>query len=68
MSETNEVVNRMVRGLESVSKDYALGYLESFLSGLIDEHVTDPVKLGMLRMKMLAVGIDALIDARDAKK
>ena len=64
MKETGEVVAKMIYALEKNSKSYALGYLETFLTGLIDEHVKDPVKLEMLRMRMLAIGIDALLDAK----
>lgn len=70
MTETREIVGKMVYALEKNSKSYALGYLETFLAGLIEEHVKDPVKLEMLRMRMLTIGIDALLDASiaEAKK
>lgn len=70
MTETAEIVGKMVYALEKRSKSYALGYLETFMTGLINEYVTDPVKLEMLRTRMLAIGIDALLDAAidEAKK
>lgn len=62
--ETSEIVGKMVYALSQKNKDYALGYLESFIVGLIDGYVTDPVKLEFLRLRMLTTGIDALIDAK----
>jgi len=62
-TETYQIVGKMVHGLEKVSKDYALGYLETFIGGLIDQYVTDPVELEKLRLRMLMIGIDGLCDA-----
>ena len=66
-TETNEIVGKMVHGLEKVSTDYALGYLEVFIGGLIDQYVTDPVELEKLRLRMLMIGIDGLCDAMTRK-
>ena len=62
-TETYEIVGKMVHGLEKVSAVYALGYLETFISGLVDQYVTDPVEIEKLRLRMLMIGIDGLCDA-----
>jgi hypothetical protein len=62
--ETSEIVGKMVSALTQKNKDYAIGYMESFIVGLIDRYVTDPNKLQDLRFDMLAKGIDALIDVK----
>lgn len=64
-NETSEIVGKMVYALSKKNKDYALGYLETFLTNLIDEHVKDPTELSFLRMRMLAIGIDQLIDVKE---
>jgi len=66
-TETFEIVGKMVHGLEKVSANYALGYLEVFIGGLIDQYVTDPVELEKLRLRMLMIGIDGLCDAMARK-
>jgi hypothetical protein len=59
-----DCVGRMIHGLQSVGKDYALGYLESFIVQLIRDHVSDPLEQEKLRLRMLMIGIDALLDAK----
>ena len=66
-TETAEVVGKMVSGLQRVSSDYALGYLESFITDLVNTHVTDPVQLEKLRLQMLMIGIDGLCYAIERK-
>jgi hypothetical protein len=62
--ETSEIVGKMVYALSKKNKDYALGYLETFLTNLIEDHVKDPVELEFLRVRMLMIGIDNLIDTK----
>jgi hypothetical protein len=62
--ETSEIVGKMVSALTKKNKDYAIGYMESFIVGLIEKYVTDPNKLQDLRFDMLAKGIDVLIDVK----
>jgi hypothetical protein len=62
--ETTEIVEKMVRALKGKGESFALGYLEVFISNLIKDHVKDPIELEMLRMRMLGIGIDALIDVK----
>lgn len=62
--ETNQIVAKMVKGLASYNKDYAIGYLESFISNLINDNVKDESELNMLRIRMLGIGIEHLIDAK----
>jgi hypothetical protein len=66
-TETAEIVGKMVSGLQRVSSDYALGYLETFIADLVNTHVTDPVELEKLRLRMLMIGIDGLCDAIERK-
>lgn len=64
MSDTKDAIDRMVRGLvKGHGYCYATGYLESFLAGVIDDHVKDPIALEKLRMRMVFIGIDKLLDA-----
>jgi hypothetical protein len=62
--ETSEIVSKMVYALSKKNKDYAIGYLETFISNLINDHVKDPVELEFLRLRMLTIGIDQLIDTK----
>jgi hypothetical protein len=62
--ETSEIVSKMVYALSKKNKDFALGYLETFLTNLIEDHVKDPVELEFLRVRMLMIGIDNLIDTK----
>mgnify|MGYP006297138673 CR=1 FL=1 len=62
--ETDEIVGKMVRALQGKGDKYALGFLEVFMANLIKDYVTDPIELKMLRMRMLTIGIDAMIDVK----
>lgn len=62
--ETKDVVSKMIHALRLKDKDIALGYLEVFVSDLINDYVTDPIKLEMLRIRMLNTGINALLDMK----
>ena len=61
--ETRVIAVKMVDALRKHGDDYATGYLESFIVGLITNHVTDRSDLSLVHMRMLTVGIDHLIDA-----
>ena len=63
MQETRVIAAKMVAALRKHGDDYATGYLESFIVGLITNHVTDRSDLSLVHMRMLTVGIDHLIDA-----
>lgn len=62
--ENHDCVGKMISGLQSVGKDYALGYIESFIVQLMRDHVKDPLEAEKLRLRMLMIGIDALLDAK----
>ena len=61
--ETRVIAAKMVTALRKHGDDYATGYLQSFIVGLITNHVTDRSDLSLIHMQMLTVGIDHLIDA-----
>ena len=61
--ETRVIAAKMVTALRKHGDDYATGYLESFIVGLITNHVNDRSDLSLVHMRMLTVGIDHLIDA-----
>ena len=63
MQETRVIAAKMVAALRKHGDDYATGYLESFIVGLITKHVNDRSDLSLVHMRMLTVGIDHLIDA-----
>ena len=65
--ETRETVAKMVSALRKHGEQYAAGYLESFIAGLIEEYVADRSELAMIQMRMLKIGIDHLIDAPRSK-
>lgn len=51
---------KMVKALAKKGDSYALGYLESFLSGIIAQYVTDPVAFERVQKRMLNITIDAM--------
>lgn len=58
--ELDANLKKMVEALTKKSDSYALGYLESFLSGIIAQYVTDPVAFERVQKRMLNVTIDAM--------
>lgn len=66
--ETKEVVSKMVHGLvASGGEKFALDFMEMFMTDIITDNVTDPMKLNMLRIMMMSVGIDHLMDAKELR-
>ena len=63
-NDTAEVVGKMVHALSKKNKDFALGYLETFLTNLIEEHVKDSTERSFLHTRMLCIAIDQLIDTK----
>lgn len=61
--ETMEIIGKMIAALQKHGDAYATGYLETFITSIIEKHVTDPAVLSLLHMRMLKIGIDHLIDA-----
>jgi hypothetical protein len=63
--QTQDVVEKMVKGLvSSGGPSFALGYLQTFMANVIDRNVTDKAKLETLRIEMLGIGINYLLDAK----
>lgn len=60
---TREVAEKMCRALvEAKDYKYAVGYLQSYLVGIIDQYVTDPKDKTLLHIEMLNVAIDNKLD------
>jgi len=63
--QTQDVVEKMVKGLvASGGPSFAIGYLQTFMANVIDRNVTDKAKLETLRIEMLGIGINYLLDAK----
>ena len=58
--ELDANLKKMVKALTKKGDNYALGYLESFLSGIIAQYVTDPVAFERVQKRMLNITIDAM--------
>jgi hypothetical protein len=55
----------MVKGLvKGEGYAYATGYLESFLTEIIDNNVKDQTEKSMLKIRMLDIGINQLLDSK----
>jgi hypothetical protein len=61
--ETSETVQKMVSGLMTTNKDYAIGYLESFVVNLIERYVKEEKDLADVRTRMLSIGLEHYIQA-----
>jgi len=61
--ETSETVQKMVSGLMTTNKDYTIGYLESFVVGLIERYVKEEKDLADVRSRMLSIGLEHYIQA-----
>lgn len=67
MSDTKACVKKMVNSLvKSNGYPYAAGYLESFLVEILDKHVKDKTELEMIKIRMLDIGINQLLDKMEA--
>lgn len=63
MSDTKDCVARMIKGLvKKGGYAYTTGYLESFLTEIIDRNVKDESEKSMIKIRMLDIGINALLD------
>lgn len=63
--DLKETTGKMISALRKHGDEYAAGYLESFIVGLIVKHVTDPIEVTMVKMRMLNIGINAILDAKN---
>ena len=62
-NDTAEVCRKMVNALiKAKGEQFALGYMDSFLSGVIDRYVTDENELTMLKIEMLGIACEYALD------
>jgi hypothetical protein len=62
-NDTGEVCTKMVDALcKSRGHIYAVGYIESFLAGVINRYVTDERELTLLKIEMLGISCNQLLD------
>ena len=67
-NDTNEVCRNMVNALRKAKSDqFALGYLESFMNGIIDRYVTDEKELTLLKIEMLDIACEYAIESLESK-
>jgi len=65
MSDLSETARKMVSTLVRVKgNQYTVGYLESLLVSVIERNVTDPEKLYMLRLELMDIGINTILDEK----
>jgi hypothetical protein len=62
-NDTSEVCKKMVNALfKAKGEQFALGYIDSFLSGVIDRYVTDENELTMLKIEMLGIACEYALE------
>ena len=62
-NDTSEVCRKMVDALvKAKGEQFALGYMDSFLSGVIDGYVTDENELTMLKIEMLGIACEYALE------
>ena len=62
-NDTFEVCRKMVNALvKAKGEQFALGYMDSFLSGVIDRYVTDKNELTMLKIEMLGIACEYALE------
>lgn len=67
MADLKDTVAKMTKALvDTNGYAYATGYLSSYLAQIIEKHV-DPSDRAMIEIEMLSVGINAMLDDRNAK-
>ena len=66
--DTAQVCCKMVNALRKAKSDqFALGYLEFFLSGVIDRYVTDEKELTFLKIEMLGIACEYALESLEKK-
>ena len=64
-NDTTQVCRKMVNALRKAKSDqFALGYLESFLSGVITRYVTDMNDLARLETEIMTIALDYEMNAK----
>ena len=67
-NDTSEICRKMVNALVKAKGDqFALGYVDSFLSGVISRYVTDETELTMLKIEMLGIACEYALDSLEKK-
>ena len=67
-NDTNEVCRKMVNALiKAKGEQFALGYMDSFLAGIIDRYVTDENKLTFLKIEMLGIACEYALEGLEKK-
>ena len=63
MNDTGKSASKMVRALvESKGHPFTVGYLEVFMTDIIQRYVKDENELTLLKIEMLAIACDQLLD------
>ena len=67
-NDTDDVCRKMVDAMRKAKGDlFALGYMESFLVGIIDKYVTDEKELTMMKIGMLRIADEYALEKMDSK-
>ena len=67
-NDTNEVCRKMVNALiKAKGEQFALGYMDSFLAGIIDRYVTDDTNLAFLKIEMLGIACEYALEGLEKK-
>ena len=67
-NDTSEVCRKMVNALiKAKGEQFALGYLDSFLAGIISKYVTDEKELTMLKIEMLGIACEYALEKIESK-
>jgi hypothetical protein len=67
-NDTNEVCRKMVNALiKAKGEQFALGYMDSFLAGIIDRYVIDENKLTFLKIEMLGIACEYALEGLEKK-
>ena len=67
-NDTAGVCRKMVNAIRKAKSDqFALGYMESFLAGIIDRYVTDDTNLAFLKIEMLGIACEYALEGLEKK-
>lgn len=67
-NDINTVAKKMVKALiDAKGYPFAIGYIESFMAGIIDKYVTDETDLALLKIEMLGIACNQILDKMEAK-
>jgi hypothetical protein len=67
-NDTADVCRKMVNALiKAKGEQFALGYMDSFLAGIIDKYVTDEKELTLIKIEMLGIACEYALEKMDSK-